>query len=157
MRIFLTMVVAVALTTAFAVRVPATAAPQQQDGAAIYKRCAACHLATGAGVPGAFPPLAADVRNLSQTAAGRRYLALVVIKGVSGPLTVDGKLYQGVMPAQPNLNDAEVASVLNHVVSSVAKGNARAFTANEIATARKAGMSLNSAAVGTLHASAGEK
>jgi len=72
MRIFLTMVVAVALTTAFAVRVPATAAPQQQDGAAIYKRCAACHLATGAGVPGAFPPLAADVRNLSQTAAGRR-------------------------------------------------------------------------------------
>ena len=157
MRIFLTIVVAVALTTAFAVRVPATAAPQQQDGAAIYKRCAACHLATGAGVPGASPPLAADVRNLSQTAAGRRYLALVVIKGVSGPLTVDGKLYQGVMPAQPNLNDAEVASLLNHVVSKVAKGNARAFTANEIATARKAGMSLNAAAVGKLHASAGGK
>ena len=157
MRIFLTIVVAVALTTAFAVRVPATAAPQQQDGAAIYKRCAACHLATGAGVPGASPPLAADVRNLSQTAAGRRYLALVVIKGVSGPLTVDGKLYQGVMPAQPNLNDAEVASLLDHVISKVAKGNARAFTANEIVTARKAGMSLNAAAVGKLHASAGGK
>ena len=154
MRIFLTIVVAVALTTAFAVRVPATAAPQQQDGAAIYKRCAACHLATGAGVPGAFPPLAADVRNLSQTAAGRRYLALVVIKGVSGPLTVDGNLYQGVMPAQPNLNDAEVASLLDHVISKVAKGNARAFTVNEIVTARKAGMSLNAAAVGKLHASA---
>jgi len=157
MRIFLTIVVAVALTTAFAVRVPATAAPQQQDGASIYKRCAACHLATGAGVPGAFPPLAADVRNLSQTAAGRRYLALVVIKGVSGPLTVDGKLYQGVMPAQPNLNDAEVASLLDHVISKVAKGNARAFTVNEIVTARKAGMSLNAAAVGKLHASAGGK
>ena len=157
MRIFLTIVVAVALNTAFGVRVPATAAPQQQDGAAIYKRCAACHLATGAGVPGAFPPLAADVRNLSQSAAGCRYLALVVIKGVSGPLTVDGKRYQGVMPAQPNLNDAEVASLLNHVVSKVAKGNARAFTANEIATARKAGMSLNAAAVGKLHASAGGK
>ena len=157
MRIFLTIVVAAALTTAFAVRVPATAAPQQQDGAAIYKRCAACHLATGAGVPGAFPPLAADVRNLSQTAVGRRYLALVVIKGVSGPLIVDGKLYQGVMPAQPNLNDAEVASLLDHVISKVAKGNARAFTVNEIVTARKAGMSLNAAAVGKLHASAGGK
>ncbi len=31
---------------------PATAA---DDGATIYKRCAACHLANGAGVPGAFP------------------------------------------------------------------------------------------------------
>lgn len=157
MRIFLTTVATVALTAALLIRVPATAAPQQQDGAVIYKRCAACHLATGAGVPGAFPPLAADVRNLSQSAAGRRYLALVVIKGVSGPLTVDGKRYQGVMPAQPNLNDAEVASLLNHVVSTVAKGNARAFTANEIATARKAGMSLNAAAVGRLHASAAGK
>lgn len=157
MRIFLTVVVTFALSAAFLVRVPATAAPKQQDGAAIYKRCAACHLATGAGVPGAFPPLAADVRNLSKSAAGRKYLALVVIKGVSGPLTVDGKLYRGVMPAQPNLNDAEVASVLNHVISKVAKGNGSAFTANEIVTARKAGMSLNAAAVGKLHASAGGK
>ena len=105
MRIFLTMAVTFVLTAAVLVRVPATAAPQQQDGAAIYKRCVACHLASGAGVPGAFPPLAADVRNLSQSAAGRRYLALVVIKGVSGPLTIDGKRYQGVMPAQPNLSD----------------------------------------------------
>ena len=157
MRIFLTIAVTVALTASVLVRVPATSAPQQQDGAAIYKRCAACHLASGAGVPGAFPPLAADVRNLSQSPAGRRYLALVVIKGVYGPLTVEGKRYQGVMPAQPNLNDAEVASVLNHVVSTVAKGKARAFTANEIVTARKAGMSLNAAAVGKLHASAGGK
>lgn len=157
MRIFLTMAVTFFLTAAVLIRVPATAAPQQQDGAAIYKRCVACHLASGAGVPGAFPPLAADVRNLSQSVAGRRYLALVVIKGVSGPLTIDGKRYQGVMPAQPNLSDTEVASVLNHVVSTVAKGTARAFTANEIATARKAGMSLNAAAVGKLHATAGGK
>jgi mono/diheme cytochrome c family protein len=156
-RIFLPVVATFALTATFVVRVPATAAPQQQDAAAIYKRCAACHLATGAGIPGAFPPLAADVRNLSQSAAGRKYLALVVLKGVSGPLTVDGKPYRGVMPAQPNLNDAEVASVLNHVVSKVAKGNGRAFTVNEIAAARKAGMSLNAAAVGKLHASAGGK
>ena len=157
MRIFLTALVPFAITAVFLVRAPATAAPQQQDGAALYKRCAACHLPTGAGVPGVFPPLAADVRNLSQSAAGRRYLALVVIKGVSGPITVDGERYQGVMPPQPNLNDAEVASVLNYVISKVAKGNARAFTANEIVTARKTGTSLNAASVGKLHAVAGGK
>lgn len=157
MRILLPVMVTIAITVAFAVRVPAIAAPQQQDGAAIYKRCAACHLATGAGIPGAFPPLAADVRNLSQSADGRQYLALVIIKGVSGPLTVEGKPYRGVMPAQADLNDAAVAAVLNHVVSTVAKGSGRAFKANEIATTRKAGMGLNAAAVGKLHVTAAGK
>lgn len=123
---------------------PAIAA---DDGATIYKRCAACHLANGAGVPGAFPPLKSDVRALAGTAAGRRYLALVVIRGVSGPITVEGKAYRGMMPAQAGLNDAQVAAVLNHVVRG---GSAKAFTAREIAGYRAGSASLNSAAVGRL-------
>lgn len=157
MRVLLPFVAVVALVTTFAVREPASAAPPQPDGATIYKRCAACHLATGAGIPGAFPPLGADVRDLSQTAAGRRYLALVVIKGVSGPLTVEGKPYRGTMPAHADLNDAAVASVLNHVVTKVAKGSGRAFTATEIAKTRKADAGLNAAAVGKLHAATTKK
>jgi mono/diheme cytochrome c family protein len=117
------------------------------DGATIYKRCAACHLANGAGVPGAFPPLKTDVRKLAGTPAGRRYLALVVIRGVSGPITVDGKPYRGMMPAQAGLNDAQVAAVLNHVVRS---GSAKPFTPKEIAGYRAGSAALNSAAVGRL-------
>ena len=157
MRVLLPFAAAVALVTAFVVREPAVAAPPQQDGATIYKRCAACHLATGVGIPGAFPPLGADVRNLSQTIAGRRYLALVVIKGVSGPLTVEGKLYRGTMPAHADLNDAAVASVLNHVITKVAKGSGREFTATEIAKTRKAAASLNAATVSKLHAATSKK
>lgn len=130
---------------------PATAA---DDGATIYKRCAACHLANGAGVPGAFPPLKSDVRALAGTAAGRRYLALVVIRGVSGPITVEGKAYRGMMPAQAGLNDAQVAAVLNHVVRG---GSAKAFTAREIAGYRAGSVSLNSAAVGRLQPSVAGK
>lgn len=137
-----------------ALRQPAEAVPQP-DGAATYKRCAACHLPTGAGVPGAFPPLGANVRALSQSAEGRRYLATVVIKGVSGPLTVEGKAYRGVMPAQGDLDDASVAALLDHVVTKVAKGKAKPFTAAEIATARKSAASLNASAVGKLRATAG--
>lgn len=155
MRIIIPAVAIVGLVTSLILRVPAAAAPQPQDGAAIYRRCAACHLANGNGIPGAFPPLAADVRSLSQSAAGRRYLALVVIKGVSGPLTVDGKTFRGVMPAQADLNDAAVATLLNHVVTKVAKGSGEAFTATEIGVTRIAGASLNAAAVGKLHAAAG--
>lgn len=131
-----------------AVAGPALAA---DDGATIYKRCAACHLANGAGVPGAFPPLKADVRLLAGTAAGRRYLALVVIRGVSGPITVEGKAYRGMMPAQAGLNDAQVAAVLNFVVRG---GSAKAFTQREIAGYRAGSAGLNSAAVGRLQAGA---
>lgn len=117
------------------------------DGPTIYKRCAACHLANGAGVPGAFPPLKTDVRKLAGTPAGRRYLALVVIRGVSGPITVEGKAYRGMMPAQAGLNDAQVAAVLNHVVRG---GAAKPFTPKEIAGYRAGSAALNSAAVGRL-------
>ena len=134
----------------------AAAGPAQaaDDGATIYKRCAACHLANGAGVPGAFPPLKADVRSLAATAAGRRYLALVVIRGVSGPITVEGKAYRGTMPAQTGLNDAQVAAVLNHVVRG---GSAKAFTPREIAGYRAGSAGINSAAVARLQPKAGGK
>ncbi len=124
------------------------------DGATIYKRCVACHLANGAGVPGAFPPLKTDVRALAGTAAGRRYLALVVIRGVSGPITVEGKPYRGMMPAQAGLNDAQVAAVLNHVVRG---GSAKVFTPREIAGYRAGSAALNSAAVGRLQPPAAGK
>ncbi len=122
-----------------------------QDGATIFKRCAACHLPTGAGVPGAFPPLKADVATLAGSPAGRRYLALVVIRGVSGPITVGGKPFRGTMPAQGGLNDTQVAAVLNHVLKGSA---AKPFSAKEVAGFRAGGASLNSAAVAKLRTSA---
>lgn len=145
------------LSGALALRAPATAAAAQPDGAAIYKRCAACHLGTGSGVPGAFPPLGADIRLLSKSPAGRRYLVLALIRGVSGPLIVEGKAYRGHMPAQAGLDDAAVAAVINHVIVKIAKGNAGAFTPAEIGAARQANASLSAADVGKLHDKAGGK
>ena len=132
---------------------PALAGP---DGAAIYKRCAACHLPNGAGVPGAYPPLGSDFAKLAASPAGRRYLVLAVLKGVSGSITVAGKPYSGVMPAQ-GLDDASAAAVLNHVAAQVAKTNAKPFTAAEVATVRASSAGMNSAAVGKLHATVGGK
>ena len=141
------------IALASALLLSAGAAVAQDDGATLYKRCAACHLATGAGVPGAFPPLRGDIRALAAKPEGRRYLALVVIKGVSGPITAEGKTYRGFMPAQ-TLNDAQVATVLNHVLATSAKGTpaARPFAAAEVAKARASGSALNAAAVGKLNA-----
>jgi mono/diheme cytochrome c family protein len=131
----------------------APASAQTSDGATVYKRCAACHLATGAGIPGAFPPLRTDIRALAAKSDGRRYLVLVVTKGISGPITVEGKPYRGVMPAQAGLGDAQVAAVLNHVLATSAKGGtAKPFTAAEVAQVKAGATGLTPAAIGKLNA-----
>lgn len=130
---------------------PATAMAAA-DGAKVYQRCAACHLPTGKGVPGAFPPLQADVRALAGKPEGRRYLALAVTRGLSGPLTVEGKTYRGMMPPQSGLDDEAVAAVLSHVTGTVAGGGTavKPFTAAEIKAARDGAAGLDAAAVARL-------
>ena len=120
------------------------ATPAGPDGAQVFQRCAACHLPTGAGVPGAYPPLDAHVRALARLPEGRRYLALVVAKGLAGPITVEGKSFRGVMPAQAGLDDAAIAAVLNHVIGTLATGGPapRAFTPDEVKQARQSGAAL---------------
>jgi mono/diheme cytochrome c family protein len=123
----------------------------EPDGARLYARCAACHLPTGAGVPGTYPPLGADVRARAARPDGRRFLALAVIKGLMGPLVVDGKTYRGVMPAQV-LDDGDVAAVLNHVGGQIVKNGPAfsPFTAAEVAAHRASGTGLNGLAVARL-------
>ena len=104
------------------------------DGAAVYaSRCVACHQASGAGLPGVFPPLAG-----SEWVTGKETtLIALVLHGASGLLTVQGNTYNGAMPAfGAQLQDAELAAVLTHVRSQW--GNSAApVTADTVATARK--------------------
>jgi mono/diheme cytochrome c family protein len=107
------------------------------DGGALFARCAACHLATDEGVPGAFPPMREQIARDARSPAGRDYLVSVVSHGLAGPLIVEGKPYMGFMPAQ-GLTDDEAAAVLNYVVGAIAgaKPPAKAFTASEVAAIR---------------------
>lgn len=89
------------------------------DGAAVYAaNCAACHQASGAGVPGAFPPLAdGHAPEVLAADGGRAYLIRAVVFGVQGPIEVQGQTYAGLMPSWQQLSDAEIAAVLNHVLT----------------------------------------
>lgn len=144
------------LAASLAVAGSAQSAP---DGARLYNRCAACHTASGKGVPGAYPPLAADFRKLAAKPAGRRYLVLAITRGLNGPITVDGKPYRGTMPAQSGMNDAAIAAVLNHIGTVLVKVGPRwvPFTEAEVAQARASGASLSGADVAKLHAAVGGK
>ncbi|MGQ0619594.1 MAG: c-type cytochrome [Panacagrimonas sp.] len=115
------------------------------------QRCAACHLPDGAGVPGAFPPLAGRVDAIAADEAGRRYLVAVISKGLAGALEVDGAMYQGVMPAQSGLSDEQVAQLLNGLRSlGTSAPGAAAFTATEVARFRTADADLGMQAVSGL-------
>lgn len=104
------------------------------DGAAVYaSRCVACHQASGAGLPGVFPPLAG-----SEWVGGKdSTLVALVLHGIGGALTVKGQVYNGVMPPfGEQLQDAELAAVLTHVRSQW--GNSAApVSAELVATVRK--------------------
>lgn len=104
------------------------------DGAAVYaSRCVACHQASGAGLPGVFPPLAG-----SEWVTGKETtLIALVLHGATGPLTVKGNTYNGAMPAfGAQLQDAELAAVLTHVRSQW--GNSAApVSADTVAMVRK--------------------
>ena len=83
-------------------------------GKTVYaKTCVACHQVTGAGIPGAFPPLAkSDYLNADVNRAIKQ-----VIKGSNIPMTVNGKKYTTAMPPQA-LSDQQVADVLTYVYAN---------------------------------------
>ena len=84
-------------------------------GEAIYQsNCAACHQPTGTGLAGAFPPLAkSDFLTRS-----RKEVLATALFGRSGPLTVNGQEYDGVMPSMGYLSDQDLADVLTYVLGS---------------------------------------
>lgn len=75
--------------------------------------CFACHMANGEGLPGVFPPLAKS----DFLAADKDRSIKAVLKGLSGPITVNGKPYNNMMPPQ-DLSDDQAADVLTYVMNS---------------------------------------
>lgn len=90
-------------------------------GKAIYAKegyCATCHQADGKGLTASgFPPLAGTT-----WVNGNEERAIkIVLKGLLGPIEVNGKKYPGQVPMTPFeglLNDKEVAAVLTYVRNS---------------------------------------
>ncbi len=72
--------------------------------------CSACHGASGAGVPGAFPQLAGD---LVVTAKAPKAQIEIVLRGIHGK-AIGGKTYASQMPGFPQLSDNDLAAIIDH-------------------------------------------
>jgi nitrite reductase (NO-forming)/hydroxylamine reductase len=98
--------------------------------------CAACHQPNGAGLAGAFPPLAkSDFINGNKTAAIK-----AVIDGLSGKITVNGQTYNGVMPNMAHLSNEDLADILTYVFNSWGNDKTVVQPAEVAAVRNKTGM-----------------
>lgn len=82
-----------------------------EQGAELYNNfCASCHLSSGEGIQGVFPPL-----NRSDWLTEKRLKAIHAVKfGLSGPIEVNGEEYNNLM-ADLGLTDKEITDVMNYV------------------------------------------
>ncbi len=106
------------------------------NGKKLYmSNCAACHQTEGQGLVGAFPPVAkSDFINGNKTAA-----ISAVIDGLSGKITVNGKVYNSAMPNMAHLSNEDVADVLTFIFNSWGNDKSVVEPAEVAAVRNKAG------------------
>jgi mono/diheme cytochrome c family protein len=108
--------------------------PRDRGKKIFAANCQTCHQANGLGVPGQYPPLAGS----EFTIGGSRRPAMIVLKGLQGPVKVKGQQYGAAMmqPWEKTLTDQKIADVLTYERSEWGN-NASPVTAEQIAALRK--------------------
>ena len=102
-------------------------------GSEIYQDfCLQCHLSTGIGVSGVFPPLKASdylLKNTSLSIAGIKY-------GLKGKIIVNNEEYDGIMVRQ-GLDDEEVADVMNYILNEWGNKTSAFITPDQVSIISK--------------------
>ncbi|OIN57424.1 c-type cytochrome [Arsenicibacter rosenii] len=81
------------------------------EGILIYQNtCANCHQPDGKGLEALYPPLAG-----SDYLAKQDSVIHLIRYGMQGPVQVNGKRYNRVMPPNPQLSDLEIAELTTYI------------------------------------------
>jgi len=109
-----------------------------QGGTAFQTNCAVCHGAAGAGIPALAPPLSSYPARYAASPEGRRQLAITLLYGMLGDITVGQSHFNSQMPDFARLDDATLAATLNFVVFDLAHAatEVKPLTPEEIAAER---------------------
>src|SRR5207302_6774850 len=108
--------------------------PRDRGKKIFAANCQTCHQANGLGVAGQYPPLAGS----EFTTGGSRRPAMIVLKGLQGPVTVKGQKFGNAVmqPWDKTLTDQKIADVLTYERSEWGN-SASPVTAEQIAALRK--------------------
>lgn len=95
------------------------------NGRDLYiKHCQNCHGAKGEGLGALTPPLTDSI----YMKANKQQLACFIKKGLTTPVTVNGKVYEGKMPAF-NFADIDVAQLIVYITNDF--GNKQGMYTND--------------------------
>src|SRR5260370_795050 len=108
--------------------------PRDRGKKIVAAHCQTCHHANGLGVPGQYPPRAGS----EFTTGGSKRPAMIVLKGLQGPVTVKGQKFGSAVmqPWDKTLTDQKIADVLTYERSEWGN-SASPVTAEQIAALRK--------------------
>jgi len=108
--------------------------PRDRGKKIFAANCQTCHQANGLGVPSQYPPLAGS----EFTTGGSKRPAMIVLKGLQGPVTVKGQKFGSAVmqPWDKTLTDQKIADVLTYERSEWGN-NASPVSAEQIAALRK--------------------
>lgn len=82
------------------------------QGKVMYEfHCSGCHLEDGTGLGEIYPPLTKSAYTLEHI----HDFACIISKGMQGPITVDGKTYDGEMPGNKGLSAVEITNIINYM------------------------------------------
>ena len=94
--------------------------------------CLQCHLTTGAGVSGVFPPLKNSdylMNNIEKSIAGIKF-------GLKGEIIVNDEIYDGVM-AKQGLDHEEIADVMNYILNQWGNSYDKQITHQQVREVQK--------------------
>ena len=124
----------VSQVTAAAEQGTLTLEQQIKAGEALFTgTCSVCHQPNGQGLENVFPPLAGS----DLLAKDPRRAMQIVLNGLSGAVTINGTVFNSVMPPMSQLNDDELADILTFVTHSWGNHGYR-YSAQELAATRRA-------------------
>lgn len=107
-----------------------------ENGETLFNEyCVGCHQVGGTGVPGEYPRLAGRVDAIASDPRGRTFLAQLMLTGMGGTISVDGRKILGIMPGFGDLSDDDLAAILNYVVG-LEGDKVSAFTPEALKQAR---------------------
>ena len=115
--------------------------------ASFQANCAVCHGPAGGGLPALAPPLLSYPARYAGSTEGRRQLALTVLYGMIGDITVDDKHYNFQMPEFSRLDDAQLAATLNFIVFDLGHAPADVKPVSEAEIAAERARAMDGAAV----------
>ena len=102
------------------------------EGQKIYNvYCISCHQEDGIGDGSRYPPLGES----DWVTGDKERLETVVLNGLKGPITVNGKPFDGEMPKHDFLSDADISKVTSYIRLNF-KNNAGAIHEKEVANVR---------------------